>query len=97
MSLTIIALVVGAMSLIIGSALAIAADEFGFVSGIPGCLLIAIAVGAFIIAAGSYNHNVGASKERDKIACVNEQLEVMRYNEVDYCVVPGSEIIRTIK
>lgn len=97
MSLTIIALVVGATSLIIGLALAIYAEEYGFVIGAPGIIFIAVAVGAFIIATGSYNHNTGESKERDKIACVNEQLEVMRYNGVDYCVVPGSKIIRVIK
>ena len=97
MSLTIIAFAVGSMCLITGIALAVAAEERGFVAGVLGCLLIAVSVGSIIVAIGSYNNNTRESKERDKIACVEEQLEVMRYNGIDYCVAPGSKIIRTIK
>lgn len=97
MSLTIIALAVGSMCLIIGLALAIAAADYSFVAGALGCLLIAVSIGSIIVAIGSYNSNVRESKERDKVACVEEQLEIMRYNGADYCVDPGSRIIRTIK
>lgn len=96
MSLTIIALVTGAICLVTGLALAIQSDSLGAAAGIPGTILIAVAVGAFIVAAGSYNSNEGDSKERGRIDCVEQGNEVLTYNAADYCVKPGSQIIRML-
>lgn len=96
MSLTIIALVVGAITLVVGVVLAIISENLGYISGIPGTILIAISIGAFIIAVGSWNVNSRASTELDRTACIKQGNEVIKYNAAEYCVKPGSQIIRTL-
>lgn len=96
MSLTIIALVVGTMTALLGVILAIISADIGYIAGITAAILIAVAAGAFIISAGSYNSNIEDTKNRNKIECAEHGNEVLSHNAMQYCVTPGSKIIRAI-
>lgn len=96
MSLTIIALVVAVAAVIFSLTALFAVEEYEFPALIVGSAFAGIAVGAAIIAIGSYNSNVRDSKEMMRTDCVEQGFDIIRYNATEYCVEPGSRIIRIL-
>ena len=96
MSLTVICFGVAAACIIIAIGLGMAAESEGWVLGIPAIIALAGAVVSVIFATGSYNANIRDTTERNKVTCTQEGSEVIRYSGFDYCVKPGSQILRTL-
>jgi len=96
MSFTVICLGIAAACVIIGIAFAIGAEREGWALGIPAVIALATAIATVVLGVGSYNANIRDTTERNKMICVQEGNEVLRYSNFDYCVKPGSQIIRTL-
>lgn len=96
MSLTVVCLAVALAGFILAAGLGMAADSCGWMTGAPALIFVAIAAVALIFGIASYNENIRATSDRNKVSCVEDGNEVVRYSASEYCVSPGSKIIRML-
>lgn len=96
MSLTVICFATALACLILAAGLGMASESLGWITGIPALLALAATAVGLIFGVASYNENIRADTDSQATVCTEEGNEVLRYNGADYCVAPGSKIIRML-
>lgn len=96
MSFTVICFATALACIILGIGLGLSSESHGWIAGVPALLFVAVAAVSLIFGVASYNENLRATIEREKATCLEEGNETIRYNGADYCVAPGSKIIRML-